>query len=396
VTTTDTIHASLHDATLRMAMGASCLAAAAPGTPSASRAIVGVLYSGGLLNMGWSGSYVVDLRGIAHKDRLPLLHGHDSYSADGRIGFISASVEAGPDGLQALMIRGQINTSEETGRKVVADLEFGVPLETSVGLDPIETRSVAAGETVQVNGRTLTGPFTLVTKSLLREASVVTLGADSQTSVALAARRARATHSTPGSKGLTAMDQTDPTAAPAPTTAPATDTIVDAMDSPDATPDMVKISDITYAWLMEYAPDALKPAEAAASVEELEAAYAGCPGADALVLASLKARHTAPVAQAAARKVLHDLVVAQAEQLSALRASRDPVASAAVSAAAVSGITATTTGASTFAGCAGVSPEADWANSPELRAEHAGCRASFLRYAAMQQRDGLTWTKRCN
>jgi len=45
------------------------------------------------------------------------------------------------------MIRGQINTSEETGRKVVADLEFGVPLETSVGLDPIETRSVAAGET---------------------------------------------------------------------------------------------------------------------------------------------------------------------------------------------------------------------------------------------------------
>ncbi len=67
----------------------------------------------------------------------------------------------------------------------------GVPLQASVGAQPLQKRYVAAGENVQVNGKTFTAGargLLCVELAALKEISIVCIGADGETSVSLAAK----------------------------------------------------------------------------------------------------------------------------------------------------------------------------------------------------------------
>jgi predicted ATP-grasp superfamily ATP-dependent carboligase len=68
----------------------------------------------------------------------------------------------------------------------------GFEFQASVGVEPVEHGRVKPGEKVQVNNRTLSAPeggFTLVRKGKLREVSIVSMGCDDRTAVAIAASK---------------------------------------------------------------------------------------------------------------------------------------------------------------------------------------------------------------
>jgi len=153
--------------------------AAAAGKPR-RLSIVG--YGGGTMNVPSFGPIVVDLAGMKLPGSLPLLADHANAIAS-----VIGSGTPTTDG-KTLLVSGQV-ADTDAGRAVVALLESGTPLQASIGADPVERRPIPAGRSVAVNGRTIDGPFTLIVKSTLREMTITPLGADSSTSVQLAARR---------------------------------------------------------------------------------------------------------------------------------------------------------------------------------------------------------------
>src|SRR5690606_15483317 len=69
----------------------------------------------------------------------------------------------------------------------------GVPLQASVGAEPLEMERIAKGRQVVVNGRTIRadgGSFLLVRRSRLKHVAIVANGADGDTSVNIAAQAA--------------------------------------------------------------------------------------------------------------------------------------------------------------------------------------------------------------
>lgn len=157
------------------------LLAASAGKPR-RLSIVG--YTGGVMRIEGFGPLVVDLTGLELPRSIPVLADHDSTLAgvvgpgipttDGRQLFVSATLADTP-----------------AASTVISFLEAGVGLQASLGADPLERRPVEKGETVQVNGQSLTGPFSLITRAKLKEMTVLPLGADDKTSVLLAAKAAR-------------------------------------------------------------------------------------------------------------------------------------------------------------------------------------------------------------
>jgi hypothetical protein len=270
------------------------LRAAEPGQPTEGDAprqasFSGTLYSGGEFRQYWSERVVIDLSGMkieaGRKYGLLKDHGY-TYEGSPRLGFFNAKNDG-----KSLTIEGQMLDSNENARQLVADAKAGFPFELSIGAESIRTEYVDAGAKVNVNGRDFLGPISVVRQSVLREGSIVELGADANTSVRIAAAR----------KGN---------------------------NMPQINAEMVDVNDITYEWLMQNKPEALKsmteesddteamgegakPVEdtKAASVSALEDIYAGLSDPDRLVIAALKSGMTASAAQAQAQKLLRDELV---------------------------------------------------------------------------------------
>lgn len=143
-----------------------------------------VAYTGSEIRQAWSRSpLVVDLAGMdTEKASIPILWSHDR-SLDGIIGR-STSIEN--DGGQ-LVIRGELLAGSPIADRVIGLAKAGIPLQASIGADAGRIENVGAGGTVTVNGRDFSGPVSVVRASNLRETSVVLLGADANTSVAIAA-----------------------------------------------------------------------------------------------------------------------------------------------------------------------------------------------------------------
>ena len=143
--------------------------------------IVGMAYGGGRLKLGWAHDVVVDLEGIEIPDSVPLLTNHEN-KTESRVGLVSASIKD-----NTLEISGEIVAETEEAKNIVAQLKAGAEWQLSIGADVKEDVLVEAGTKV-VNGQEFSGPFYHVTKSTLREVSVVAVGADASTSMKIAAK----------------------------------------------------------------------------------------------------------------------------------------------------------------------------------------------------------------
>ncbi|TWU14746.1 Mu-like prophage major head subunit gpT [Symmachiella macrocystis] len=142
-------------------------------------------YSGGLMTVpGW-GPVVIDLRGIdIPAAQVGILADHDS-SLKGIVGHGRASVHDG-----RLIVAGAISPSSETARQIIELAKGGFRFQASVGVTPTDYERVPPGQSIEANGRSIKSPasgFLFVKFSTLREASIVAIGADASTSVAIAA-----------------------------------------------------------------------------------------------------------------------------------------------------------------------------------------------------------------
>ena len=152
-----------------------------PGSRIPRFAMVG--YTGGEIRQTWSREpIVIDLAGMSIPAAVPIVFGHD-YALESVLGQASARVDAGQ-----LVLDGAILATGEAAAQVVALGDRGYQWQASVGADVDEQRLVADGDTVTVNGQTFTGPVRVVSRSLLRECSFVTLGADAATAVTITAK----------------------------------------------------------------------------------------------------------------------------------------------------------------------------------------------------------------
>lgn len=140
-----------------------------------------VAYTGSMIQVGY-GPEVVDLSGLKAAESIPLLVDHDAK----RIAGYSTAIEN--DG-QRLVIKGKllVGQDEDEGRRVRKRAKAGFPYQASMGWRVLEDELVPAGKSRTVNGRTFEGPFFHDKRTELFETSVLSLGADNQTTVKAAA-----------------------------------------------------------------------------------------------------------------------------------------------------------------------------------------------------------------
>ena len=156
-------------------------------------------YSGGLLPVdGFDRPVIVDLSGLEVPGSIPILIDHEK-SVDATLG-ITDSIEN--DG-QKLTLTGVITGSSVRAMQVLTASRAGHQWQASIGARVLDQQEIPAGETVEVNGQVFTGPVIVARRSVLRETSVLPMGADATTQVNLAAKAATAL------KGMTAMSFED-------------------------------------------------------------------------------------------------------------------------------------------------------------------------------------------
>ena len=137
--------------------------------------VKGLAYSGGKMRLfGWSRPVVVDLSGMNIPGDVPLLTDHTNYT-EGRIGLVTATLtESG------LEIAGEIVAGSDAAENIVTQGKAGADWQLSIGAEVEAAELVQEGKRV-VNGIEHEAPFYHVTKSTLREVSVVAVGADKAT-----------------------------------------------------------------------------------------------------------------------------------------------------------------------------------------------------------------------
>ncbi|MDX9788897.1 MAG: hypothetical protein RBT11_19125 [Desulfobacterales bacterium] len=145
---------------------------------SKSRRFSVLAYTGKQIDT-WFGAFVIDIKGIKTKAKVPILRSHDH----GKI--VGWSEKTAKDDA-GLSLSGVFSDSTDAGKEVLALADEGFPWQASVGVRPLQIRQLGAKETMEVNGKVLSGPNVEVwTKSLVGEVSVVPWGADNDTSIAL-------------------------------------------------------------------------------------------------------------------------------------------------------------------------------------------------------------------
>lgn len=170
-----------------IALGACRITAAATedGKPAKLPRIEIEAYNGGVMNVGYWGPVVIDLAGMQAADTVPIVFAHDTRTVENILG---QSDKVTNDG-KRLSIGGDMMSDGVTARNVKTLAGNGFRFQASVGLDPLEYSEVEPGASVEVNGRTVEGPFTFIKQSKLNEVSIVPLGADGSTSARIAAEQ---------------------------------------------------------------------------------------------------------------------------------------------------------------------------------------------------------------
>ncbi len=141
----------------------------------------GVAYAGGKMTVGmWDAPIVVDLAGMECSAPVPLLANHENHVRS-RLGLVTPTVADG-----ALSIDGEIDEKAELAETIVRQARAGAAWQLSIGAEVVDAVYIDEG-TVEINGAEHEAPFYHVTKSVLREVSVVAVGADRNTSMSIAA-----------------------------------------------------------------------------------------------------------------------------------------------------------------------------------------------------------------
>jgi hypothetical protein len=159
--------------------------AAASGMPGTFEILA---YTGGKLPIeGLPLPVVVDLQGLRAGASLPILIDH----REGNATTLGDADEIVNDGRQ-IVLRGRVTGEGPDVERVCRMASKGHRWQASIGVfaDPENQEVVRVGETREVNGQQLAGPFILAKSGELKETSVLSMGADSKTRVLLAAAAA--------------------------------------------------------------------------------------------------------------------------------------------------------------------------------------------------------------
>ena len=144
--------------------------------------VEGVAYSGGPVRQYWSDFPIyVDLEGMEIQNQIPILFSHYN-SPTSRLG--EATIE---NNKKTLVFNGVIDTDGDELAQEIVRKGIKIDWQVSIGADVLAMEELRDGETIEVNGNNVTGPVTIVKKSLLREISVVAVGADSDTNMKIMA-----------------------------------------------------------------------------------------------------------------------------------------------------------------------------------------------------------------
>ena len=144
--------------------------------------VAGLAYGGGKMRLfGWSHPVVVDLSGMTVPESVPLLANHENHTL-GRVGLVRAKIADGH-----LAMSGEIVAGGELADAIVAQGKAGADWQLSIGAEVEAAELVQQGKR-KVNGVEHDAPFYHVTKSTLREVSVVAVGADASTHMKVTAK----------------------------------------------------------------------------------------------------------------------------------------------------------------------------------------------------------------
>lgn len=144
--------------------------------------VAGLAYGGGKMRLfGWSHPVVVDLSGMTVPESVPLLANHENHTL-GRVGLVRAKIADGH-----LAISGEIVAGGELADAIVAQGKAGADWQLSIGAE-VEVAELVQNGKRKVNGVEHDAPFYHVTKSTLREVSVVAVGADRSTHMKVTAK----------------------------------------------------------------------------------------------------------------------------------------------------------------------------------------------------------------
>ncbi len=131
-------------------------------------------YTGAVVDC-WDGRKVIDLKGMTlAKDKVPALLSHDR---EGIVGFVDQfQVDA-----NGFHVSGSFSEVSEEGIETLGLAREGFPWQASVGIHMLERTQIAAGQEKMVNGKLVSGPAEIWTKSQVFEVSFCPFGADSNT-----------------------------------------------------------------------------------------------------------------------------------------------------------------------------------------------------------------------
>lgn len=146
-----------------------------PGNESAEKGFMITAYTGQVIDLGWFGKFVFDVKGMKAKEKFPVLREH---MRDRVVGIASRTWKDEHN----FFIGGEFVSSTNDGKEVLDLAEKGFPWQASVGIWPEKIRSLKdEKETAKVNGVEITGPAEIWLESRVGEVSFVSLGADDQT-----------------------------------------------------------------------------------------------------------------------------------------------------------------------------------------------------------------------
>lgn len=133
----------------------------------------GVAYSGGAVH-DWGGTVVIDLASTASEPSIPLLHEHQRESVIGTVRSLAN------DGVTLALDANVFTDIDATAESIARKAQRGLAWQLSIGLFDAEASEIRSGK-VAINGQLFTAPLTVLKNGLIREISVVALGADRAT-----------------------------------------------------------------------------------------------------------------------------------------------------------------------------------------------------------------------